>query len=133
MTKNKKQTHHLSHKQKSQLKKWSEEAQIVMNMQNWDITLQYIDESCDGLFMQARTQQDYLRLVIVIFEKNTLDTWKSDGDDFIEQGIYHEICHALHAEFRALAFKRFVNDQQLYDAEERMCESFARIIYKLKK
>jgi len=130
--KNKKIAKSLSKQQKEKLDKWLATTKKIMNMSHWDISFQYTKEVDGNMFLQAKTQSDYLRLIIVVYEEAVTESWDKDGDDFVEGGIYHEMVHALHSEFRDVALKRFINQQQIYDAEERMTEQLARIIFSLK-
>lgn len=121
----------LSEMQRHQIKYWIEEARQILRLQQFDITVKFVKEYCKDnadVLMEADDQQAYINGSVTIYEPKTETEWRTHGERYIRETVYHEVLHIAIGEISDLAHRRFATCKQIEEAEEKFIENISRVI-----
>jgi len=116
---------------KQKIEKCVQEAQEDMFLQNWDIIV-YYDNKIDSVG-QCERDREYLRAWITFNLDKVFEDYKTFKENSLKSYCYHEVAHILIKELEFLATCRYIGEEEISTERERLTESIARIILKLKK
>jgi len=118
----------MTKKQKDKIIEIIKEGQKKMYLSNWEIIVEFNKKGVTKRVMSCYCDFKYLRATINIFEDNLKDEIKYLGEDVISVFIYHELAHILSHELYLIGNARYVGEEEILDAWDRLAENISRII-----
>lgn len=97
-----------------------------------DILWMEEDKKHDDTYTHAEMDVDrrYLRATLKLFPI-FIELWKTDGNQYVENTIAHEVAHCATAHLYHVATARYCDDGEMQDAWETLTETLSRVSVKL--
>lgn len=118
---------------KKKIEAWLEEAKENLLLPAWHIdknwSLEKKGTNNSVTLMSMGSLPQYYDGVLTVYLKNCADY----SDEVVRRHVYHELAHSILSEFSKLAYLRFINKDQLVNAEERTASLLAQILARLIK
>jgi len=109
---------------KKQVKEWVEEAKLAFKMTDWIFRFEWKqlrDE--DILFLINCNYNNFDGQISV-----NLPAIRNLPDWYVRRACFHEVGHAFIWELTEMSIERFVNEDQIKDAVERLAERLANVL-----
>ena len=118
---------------KSKVDAWLKEAKKKLMLPAWNVDLDWsLDRKGTNnsvTLMTMGSLPKYYDGTLTVYLKNCADC----KDEVVRRHVYHELAHSILSEFSELAYARFINKEQLVNAEERAASLLAQILARLIK
>lgn len=97
---------------------------------DYRIFTEFKAEDEKNIYFSISPDMKYLRATIYIYPIAVRDFVDKNFKDF-DHNLCHEFSHIFTSEFADMAYSRFVGEEELVEANERLTERMGRLVYKI--
>ena len=116
----------LNKKQQKKIGEWIKEAQTKLRVNDWSISVEFDAKiHVKTSMMECSASYKCRRATIGINDEVVLRGWSRKG--FVRCACFHEVAHIITEELCRFAESRYVSEQEVFTADERVTELIAKI------